>query len=136
MKANELRIGNWLLHKLENKPHQITTISRHPEHDSYLVLFGYIPQCSLEFMDPIPLTEEWLLRFGFIDGNLELNMDSDTGCIDTIYFNEGYIGTSSSEYYGRHNIKYVHQLQNLYFALAGEELKTKSLTIIAKPIAS
>ena len=69
---------------------------------------------------PIPLTEEWLLKFGFTKEvlgwkhwNLDLYLYLDNGCFESeqlpmfIY------------------LKYVHQLQNLYFALTNEELCIK-----------
>ncbi len=67
-------------------------------------------------ISPIPLTEEWLLRFGIEkmhDGN---------------YWNKKLcIRKDRNEFYalyeqGRIYIQHVHQLQNLYFALTGEEL--------------
>jgi len=115
MKAKELRIGNLLdfgdpiVTGYDKKYCDIT------------------PKGILEFsmgrltVYPIPITKEWLIKFGFVDDELHLDI-KETGCIDTIYFNDGKIGTSSSEYYGLHNIQYVHQLQNLYFALTGKEL--------------
>lgn len=69
---------------------------------------------------PIPLTEEWLLKFGFeekygyIKNGVHLNTDYSLFIEDEIGFNEW---TADCEY--------VHQLQNLYFALTGEELIIK-----------
>jgi hypothetical protein len=67
---------------------------------------------------PIPLTEEWLLKFGFKKkvGN---RFESDLLSQD-IYFGNGYyIANVLPE------LKHVHQLQNLYFVLTGEELQIK-----------
>lgn len=79
--------------------------------------------------NPIPLTEEWLLRFGFVkEFNADENSDSFylKDCDDSFYIdydNSWYIGATSYGYLkGTH---YVHQLQNLYFALTGEELTLK-----------
>jgi hypothetical protein len=76
---------------------------------------------------PIPLTEEWLVKFGFSKISIPLVKLSG----ETInYFLEGLF-TSTSQWgsFRWHEgyaieIKYVHQLQNLYFALTGEELTT------------
>lgn len=83
---------------------------------------------------PIPLTEQLLLKFGFAwddadpiqqGRSLFLNINGRI----TIVF---YLGNSSNlslEQDGKlidfpsGIVKYVHQLQNLYFALTGEELK-------------
>jgi hypothetical protein len=76
--------------------------------------------------DPIPLTEEWLLKFGFkktmswtytIDlvGNLKL----------VYYLGEKGFSIGFKNYSDFSNLKYVHQLQNLYFALTKQELEIK-----------
>ena len=78
---------------------------------------------------PIPLTEEWLERFGF-----KLPAHSWIG--DKFHLSE--YGEGSKHPNGgvwvvamnKNNaiiaeIQYVHQLQNLYFALVGEELTIK-----------
>jgi hypothetical protein len=51
---------------------------------------------------PIPITEDWLLNFGFEQNGHKLPIQLHQR--------------------GKTHIKYVHQLQNLYFALTGEEL--------------
>ena len=80
--------------------------------------------------NPIPLTEEWLLKFGFDfidDGwasiktkkrfiNLEISLKGKR----TILYNKRTI-----EFIDVVHIKYIHQLQNLYFALTGMELTIK-----------
>jgi len=78
--------------------------------------------------NPIPLTEEWLFRFGFHNKSQTTDY----------YFNLGSFiiggtgkrlfpsihGESGLEAFGNET-KYVHQLQNLYNALTGEELTLK-----------
>lgn len=70
---------------------------------------------------PIPLTPEWLERCGFVDnlpwakGNLRLDGDNRLHVVD----HTGY-GIIIAR-----NVEYLHQLQNLFFALAGEELNVK-----------
>ncbi len=68
---------------------------------------------------PIPLTEEWLIKFG-------LEKDTET---DYRWFLEDWLAydvddncirIADSWEFGK--LKYVHQLQNLYFALTGKEL--------------
>lgn len=102
MKANELRIGNWVF----NKAHERTQLKE------------VYSDCSV--YDSIPLTEEWLKRFDWfsIDDDKYTFRDIEYYSISSngrLYFNCGYTAT---------DIKYVHQLQNLYFALTGEELTT------------
>ena len=73
--------------------------------------------------EPIPLTEDWLLKFGFkkddygFGGYIEINsgiMIDDNRLITTDRDGD-YI------YIGK-EFKFVHQLQNLYFALTESEL--------------
>jgi len=84
---------------------------------------------------PILLTEEWLFSFGF-----EIYAESVIMKAFKIGFNEitqDYLfdlcwikdldGKDKHPFYknGRFEIKYIHQLQNLYFALTNEELTIK-----------
>lgn len=81
-------------------------------------------------VEPIPLTEGWLLKFGF--QNVTETENANHPLIRTfskgifkIYIPEGkcrlfgMIGVDSAWL----NMRYVHQLQNLYFALTGTELE-------------
>lgn len=128
MKASELRLGNYLQSK-----NRIVTVTKIYDignigigsGDPYFI-FGETP-C----LKAIPLTKEWLLKFGF------------KFAVDSYYFNGFCIwetecgddkGNESIGYFyelrercmmDRH-IQYVHQLQNLYFALTGEELHYES----------
>lgn len=70
---------------------------------------------------PIPLTEEWLLKFGFAYN------DNGEPQIDT---NEGYalsisIGETPYKYTAWHVIKKEYKYWMLYFALTGKELERK-----------
>lgn len=66
--------------------------------------------------DPIPLTEEWLLNFGFKPFQKDFSIK---GLI--IHCRKrGFVVRKSIPI-----IKHVHQLQNLYFALTGQELTIK-----------
>lgn len=77
---------------------------------------------------PIPLTEEWLLKFGF--EKQENNWKRLCICNDWTYiYWERLVGIELSV--NKHSvmqphIKSVHQLQNLYFALTQEELTLKT----------
>ena len=57
MKATELRIGNW---------YQVMTIGGYWHNRTMTVEnLQSIDGCSIDVAKPIPLTEEWLERFGF-----------------------------------------------------------------------
>jgi hypothetical protein len=128
MKANELRFGN-----LVDYYGEVVTINSIDDMDvgfSDYVTFDYP---SLEEINPIPLTEEWLVRFGFekrissVCDSFYIGVNPVTkdwlfditwlkNMIDYSY--EGFPFYRN----GHFTIKYVHSLQNLYFALTGEEL--------------
>jgi hypothetical protein len=116
MKA-ELRTGNLINVKTLNKGIQEIEVSINT-----LTNVESFP----ELYTPIPLTEEWLVKFGFdcVDGyddhyynltNLELGITLDS----LRPFKE--VNVDGTKVY----VKHVHQLQNLYFALTGEELIIK-----------
>lgn len=75
---------------------------------------------------PIEITKQWLLDLGFketIDGYLMKQYHLQNQCLYIQYFHgwicyQGFIGYKNEII----NIKYIHELQNLYFALSGEEL--------------
>lgn len=85
--------------------------------------------CLGEFK-PIPLTEEWLIKFGFIDRYGSYRVFELYKIYATFYNNNNPVVSID---YGHHSegsedldhIKYVHQLQNLHFALTGKELEAK-----------
>ncbi len=68
--------------------------------------------------NPIPLDEDWLIEFGFKMNTL------NTYSNDKLMIK--WEGGKCEMLSGVHiEIKHVHQLQNLYFALTGEELELK-----------
>jgi len=135
MRSNELRIGNWLTGP-EGKA-QVTCIQNRE-----VVEIGEIGHV-MEEVSPIPLTEDWLIRLGFerdSEGDFELYLNSDpehhivfhadSDDVKTLALGFKCLLNSGTLYDGwRHwivrEIKHVHQLQNLYFALTSEELTIK-----------
>jgi hypothetical protein len=75
-----------------------------------------------EQYNPILLTEEWLLNFGFIKNSTSwTNWQKPTGVKEVrVSIHNKYL------FYNGRMIEFIHQLQNLYFALTGEELTTKN----------
>jgi hypothetical protein len=133
MEARELRIGNFVYYA--NKPMAILQLSAdgmQQVETGYGAECGYVGERDLT---PIPITEEWLLNFGFEIEIYEHDC-KDYKCYKKINedtFNIFIIEESQSDVdYWRMldidmkvEIKHVHQLQNLYFALTGEELTLK-----------
>lgn len=118
IKANELRKGNlirWSGH--------IVSVNTGSEIDL---------MHAMAF--PIDLTPEWLERLGFekqddgscniqIGSTIYLEFSRDMVCSVTpgIWFD--YVCRTKSE------IKYLHQLQNLYFGLTGEEITINDVNL-------
>jgi hypothetical protein len=136
MKASELRLGNLILFR-----GNLTCL------DSNYELFKSLVDISRDDKryKPIPLTEEWLLKFGFfkypniwdtfreeIYDEFQLKITAHTVILFSIpHINKSFIRCSYDKIYrfkenkSDYKIEYVHQLQNLYFALIGEELQIK-----------
>lgn len=128
MKANELRIGNYyeyfIVDKLDSRK-EWWQLSKIDTTDlSYLV-----NNDDDEDFRPIPLTEEWLFKFGFSVIN-ESSAGKRYGYVINGVFNSDLTFTfwkTTKEvgkfFRGDLELKSVHQLQNLYFALTNEEIK-------------
>lgn len=139
MEVKELRLGNLVLFDNENimelasiNSDDTIRLWREKETDTTCGCF------RLNRIKPIPLTEEWLLKFGFTirDKNYSLNYGGESmryAFLDNpknifiLYFHgrhgfNVYESRRSEDYC----IQYVHQLQNLYFALTNKELTLKS----------
>jgi hypothetical protein len=70
--------------------------------------------------NPIPLSEEWLKKFGFSKTE---EYDKNVYRLKNVVIIEGDIIIGGDVfYYFRVRLDYVHKLQNLYFALTGTEL--------------
>ena len=84
-----------------------------------------------EQFNKVELTEEWLLRFGFekaplVDKYLKGYFTYDSKLKYFTYFTDIEDGGYENIIIQKEKLKYVHQLQNLYFALTGEELILKN----------
>ena len=139
MKATDLRLGNAIY--LYDSLHTVKLAT----------LEKLITIPNNHHYKPVPLDEEWLIKFGFkfkAKDNIlkaELKFDQDDFHYRTIEFFDlddlikfgeyldmgvtlNYYDTQSEErdsYVHRESIAYVHQLQNLFFTLTGEELEIK-----------
>ena len=106
MEANELRIGNWVdLDKEE--------IAIDLEYFYWEIEGNGVLECT----EPIPLTEDWLLKFGFEKKYNEYYLGDIIICEEINDFKFGY-----DFYEDILELKHVHQLQNLYYALTEKEL--------------
>ncbi len=122
--ARELRIGNWV----QGDPLDIPKLGLY--HNGLTQIQGMGIQLmqmgNITSFIPIPITEDWFLRFGF---------EKCGSCHMKINLNDSYsyllIDKDSAKYAQvcRNGLatcdapcQYVHQLQNLYHALTGIDL--------------
>lgn len=104
MRANELRIGN-----IVDTAVGIIHVEEIPLKSN--------PLYNSNALHPIPLTKEWLKKVdwkGYVYLSINTNFSLDD--VGHLYYHGDYTGI---------NIQYVHQLQNLYFALTNTELELK-----------
>jgi len=152
LEPNELRLGNYL--NTEQGIFEVETISKygidliqHKDDGSYVTTYMHFNQVlnSPQSFEPIPLTEKWLLDFGFTNYQKSKNREylNEYGYKfhkiylapdDSTYLhndrNQGWRGAISTAMYDESTgltaftveIKYVHQLQNFYYALTHQEL--------------
>lgn len=128
MKASELRIGNLLEFSNGIQPTKIVTVGRRffssaaiEKEDGDFEITPYYKE--------ILLTEDWLLKLGFkrndntkvsdsfywiMVGGSEFNINPDNGVV--------WINRGENIFNNPCLIEYVHQLQNIYYALTGVEL--------------
>jgi len=121
MKASELRIGNYVL-----SDGGIVEVDELGGCDKITTTANFEGSCNGK-IEPIRLTEEWLLKFGFADNKyngLELFLSNEEKYYSIRYMFNSFplvLDTDGNRFPLR-NIQHVHQLQNLYFALTGSEL--------------
>ena len=120
MKASEFRIGNIVdcfgeckIISINEKKIKVQRVSNEGS-----ILTEKVPLLSLS-LNPIELTEEWLMKLGAWP-----SLHSDMlyfGLVDDKIVTTPYLMGPTNNIV-LDEIKYVHQLQNLYFTLTGEEL--------------
>ena len=142
--ARELRIGNWVIINDKTdcygKVFQIDC-SEVYGHNGYISAkyidpddSKYTNEITTKEFQPIPLTEKILLKCGFKKRlssvcdffYIGVNPYTRDWMFDITWL-KNHIDYTYEDYpfykNGYHKIKYLHQLQNLYFALTGEELE-------------
>lgn len=124
----ELRIGN----KVSSPKHDLPVATIQGMATNNIVMLEEVKTYDFfSDIDPIPLTAEWLNRLNIKFGEA-LGHEYPFGENSGIYLTKKQLKavecsimvTSDGDEILSH-IQYVHQLQNLYFALTGEELKIK-----------
>lgn len=119
MEIKELRIGNYI----SPLGIGITKVEGFCIWDN-LIQSSNFAERDIEDFEPIPLTEDWLLKFGL------KKIEEYCFELDDIHVNtkrELMWITTKCKIELEFNIpNYIHELQNLYFALTRKELETKN----------
>lgn len=124
MKKEELMIGNIV------KQGVVKELEEHSALINKGIKFdGY----TYDRIEPVELTEEWLVKFGFFDNSYgqfhkDLGIQTNEGklwiAVDFIFYDCIFYPRLSIGDYELYNyeINFVHELQNLYQALTGQPL--------------
>lgn len=131
MEARELRQTNWVSYY--GKDYQVSSINsdetiRLYEDETNTNTVGCYSLKSEGFR-PIQLSEEWLLKLGFVKSKTFIGIEFVSGMF--LCYRDGKIVLEATTLFPIlrfDGCKHVHQLQNLYFALTGQELNTHQLT--------
>lgn len=135
MKANELRVGNYIKDSIYNTTLKVIELS---ENDlmAYVIDRSKFPLPDGYSLEPIHITPEVLEKCGFVPnaiGQLAIEVLGIDTHLELITIDDGYCYVNlnqinefgNSQNVAIDRIRHLHQLQNLYFALTGEELTYK-----------
>lgn len=146
MKAEELRIGSWVfydnslyrkgIYKVWSINNKSTPIKQSITFDlDSEQLDRHVSHAYIVNIHPVLLTEEILLKCGFrkqLNGNVHLSIDTRSiNSIELVYnFKDKLftMWTGSDITHARPvvlEVQYLHQLQNLFYALTNKELEVK-----------
>lgn len=127
LKPEQLRLGNYIYS-------EVTTVNVKVTTQVLKLIESEIKTKELSRYKPIPLTEEWLLKFGFErkffnkEETPRWINKSFYMFIDAVWYitfkRDGYVSFIAFDCFLK-DLRYVHQLQNLYFALTGKELEVE-----------
>ena len=122
MKVTELRIGNYIKDGFGDTKQVTMTFHTEIGVEAFKSFNDPIVMFNEDIANPIPLTEEWLLKFGFEKHDNGEDFDEwSLGHVEFTDFTDNTYEYNPTVL----SFKHVHQLQNLYFALTGEELTVK-----------
>lgn len=120
MDPKEYRIGNLLRDKVSKTLLEVIELTKE-DIVTHVIDRSMFPLKDGWSLEPIPLTHEWLIKLGYTSDEPILSEKPS-------FYRKGNhkiwcpFDQFLDDYY-RFEIKYVHQLQNLYFATQQEELK-------------
>lgn len=124
IKANELRIGNLLIDPLTKCYLRVSELTEEGKIVSTVIDRSKFPLPAGWSTQPIPLTSEILERCGFHKNNMEGVPDNwyNQGTITLEFKNEAFWFTDNLSQISNIELKHLHQLQNILFAICGDEI--------------
>ena len=129
-----LMIGNYV-YGVSDRIEEITYLTKDKVKTNHLVLDAESQELSVEDISLIPLDEEWMIKMGFeytpcgISG---ADMWQGLGFWQNKNYSIVLRGDKKCKYqlrlsgYFNSNYNYVHEIQNLYYILIGEQLRIKN----------
>ena len=113
----ELRWGSIVAAQGGGIPREGITWSDYAILEPYGVFMAQTNKCTY---DPIPITPEWLERFGFLPYPFNGGWRHES-----MWLEIDNMGGYFQYQHGCAEIRYIHQLQNLYYSITGQELTIK-----------
>lgn len=135
LKSTDLRIGNWVFEEVLGniKVYEIcneyaSLLAKHSDEGNDVVNKAY--HINYPNIKGIPLDDELILKCGFVDVNSYKDYvlyvdDYNEFRIEISIRKEKAFFTCLSDFPLKYNIKYLHELQNLYFSLTKKELEVE-----------
>ncbi|GAB4091132.1 hypothetical protein [Flaviaesturariibacter terrae] len=124
---NEFRLGNFILAGTEICP--VTFLNDDPGFEGtpgigfHSKSGAHYCECNDRKLNPVPLSDELLERLSYkFDGHFKLWQHPKTERSYHLELDRDYTALDFSHRPFAREIRYLHTLQNLYFALSGEEL--------------
>lgn len=120
IKTNELRIGNRVRFSENHTVWEVLEINAtgllvaNEEEETWI---------EIDQFEPIPLTEDWLLKLGFNDGFIETELYTISVVYYdnwNIFFNEKAVKYAMEFYFS--GFPSIHEIQNLFFIFTNQEL--------------
>jgi hypothetical protein len=116
MRVEELRIGNWVYCPFEFKEVKILQVGNILY---YEIIEGNTDSCDFFRLSPISLSDEWFVKLGFKEEKFTFSRGNFYYHKRSKYLT--WVGIIIHDSLWNE----VHKLQNLYFALTGQELTIK-----------
>lgn len=121
MKPQELRLGNFVKYGQNGFPMFVTAIGKDWLYLDFDGNESDIYECDTEDVFPIPITPQWLIDNGFTAGAVLTKKNVQITPITLDYW-KVIVNCHNYKTELRKDIKYIHELQNMYYQATGKEL--------------